>query len=109
MSVRTEEFVLPPKNENHHLLLGMPKIRRAPCVAFFPSGRLGKMSAPTTRCGLPQRTLAPCLLLLLFAFGLLALPLCGCTPLGEYVRNGFKVGPNYGKPPAPAATDWMDA
>src|SRR5438874_8929197 len=34
---------------------------------------------------------------------------CGCTPLGEYVQNGFKVGPNYGRPPAPVANDWIDA
>jgi NodT family efflux transporter outer membrane factor (OMF) lipoprotein len=33
----------------------------------------------------------------------------GCTPLGEYVRNGFKVGPNYQKPPAPVADDWIDS
>jgi NodT family efflux transporter outer membrane factor (OMF) lipoprotein len=32
-----------------------------------------------------------------------------CTPWREYVRNGFKVGPNYGKPPAPVAKDWIDA
>ena len=36
-------------------------------------------------------------------------PLCGCTPIGEYVANGFKVGPNYGRPPAPVATTWIDA
>jgi NodT family efflux transporter outer membrane factor (OMF) lipoprotein len=34
---------------------------------------------------------------------------CGCTPWHEYVHNGFKVGPNYGKPPAPVAKDWIDA
>jgi NodT family efflux transporter outer membrane factor (OMF) lipoprotein len=33
----------------------------------------------------------------------------GCTSWKEYVHNGFKVGPNYGKPPAPVATDWIDA
>ncbi len=33
----------------------------------------------------------------------------GCTPLGEYVRNGFKVGPNYRRPAAPVAEDWIDA
>lgn len=27
----------------------------------------------------------------------------------EYVSNGFKVGPNYRKPAAPVATDWIDA
>ena len=39
----------------------------------------------------------------------MAAMLCGCTPLGEYVRNGFKVGPNYGRPPVPVARDWIDA
>jgi NodT family efflux transporter outer membrane factor (OMF) lipoprotein len=42
--------------------------------------------------------------------GLLALaPVCGCTPLAEYVHNGFKVGPNYGRAPAPVARQWIDA
>ncbi|HEV2970377.1 MAG TPA: efflux transporter outer membrane subunit [Pirellulales bacterium] len=35
--------------------------------------------------------------------------ICGCTPWGEYVHNGFKVGPNYGRPAAPVARDWIDA
>src|SRR5205823_1261766 len=39
----------------------------------------------------------------------LAVPLSGCTSPMEYIRNGFKVGPNYGKPPAPVAGDWIDA
>jgi NodT family efflux transporter outer membrane factor (OMF) lipoprotein len=34
---------------------------------------------------------------------------CGCTSWREYIDNGFKVGPNYGKPPAPVAKDWIDA
>jgi NodT family efflux transporter outer membrane factor (OMF) lipoprotein len=29
--------------------------------------------------------------------------------LREYIENGFKVGPNYGKPPAPVAKEWIDA
>ncbi len=33
----------------------------------------------------------------------------GCTPLTEYVHNGFKVGPNYRKPAAAVANDWIDA
>jgi NodT family efflux transporter outer membrane factor (OMF) lipoprotein len=33
----------------------------------------------------------------------------GCTTLREYVQNGFQVGPNYGRPPAPVAKDWIDA
>jgi NodT family efflux transporter outer membrane factor (OMF) lipoprotein len=34
---------------------------------------------------------------------------CGCTSWREYIDNGFKVGPNYQKPPAPVARDWIDA
>jgi NodT family efflux transporter outer membrane factor (OMF) lipoprotein len=39
--------------------------------------------------------------------GLLVL-LSGCTQFKEYIHNGFKVGPNYGRPPAPVAEDWID-
>ena len=47
----------------------------------------------------------PCLASLMF----LALLPCGCTSLREYIGNGFKVGPNYKKPPAPVAREWIDA
>jgi NodT family efflux transporter outer membrane factor (OMF) lipoprotein len=35
----------------------------------------------------------------------------GCVLTGplDWVRNGFKVGPNYGCPPAPLAEDWIQA
>src|SRR5579862_2490858 len=33
----------------------------------------------------------------------------GCTSFTDYVNNGFKVGPNYRKPPAPVADDWIDS
>ncbi len=39
----------------------------------------------------------------------LACCLSGCTGLGEYVRNGFKVGPNYCPPCGPVAEHWIDA
>lgn len=39
----------------------------------------------------------------------LAVSLCGCTPLGEYLHNGFKVGPNYKRPPAEVAPSWIDS
>jgi NodT family efflux transporter outer membrane factor (OMF) lipoprotein len=39
----------------------------------------------------------------------MALSFCGCTPFGEYIQNGFKVGPNYRRPPAPVAPSWIDA
>ena len=32
----------------------------------------------------------------------------GCAPLKNWVRNGFKVGPNYGRPAASVADDWID-
>jgi NodT family efflux transporter outer membrane factor (OMF) lipoprotein len=37
--------------------------------------------------------------------------IAGCAATGplDYVRNGFKVGPNYCKPPAPVADDWIEA
>src|SRR3974390_1908611 len=40
-----------------------------------------------------------------------ALAMCcsGCTPVAEYVQNGFKVGPNYRTPPAAVASNWIDA
>src|SRR5688572_14239604 len=34
----------------------------------------------------------------------------GCTTgFREYVHNGFKVGPNYCKPAAPVADEWIDS
>jgi NodT family efflux transporter outer membrane factor (OMF) lipoprotein len=35
----------------------------------------------------------------------------GCVTTGplEWVENGFKVGPNYCRPPAPVAPEWIDA
>jgi NodT family efflux transporter outer membrane factor (OMF) lipoprotein len=39
----------------------------------------------------------------------LALPACGCTTFAEFIHNGFKVGPNYERPPAPLADAWIDA
>ncbi len=36
--------------------------------------------------------------------------LSGCsTSLREFKRNGFKVGPNYKRPPAPLASEWIDS
>jgi NodT family efflux transporter outer membrane factor (OMF) lipoprotein len=44
---------------------------------------------------------------------LAAVLLCntGCIATGplEYIRNGFKVGPNYSRPPAPVAAEWIQA
>jgi NodT family efflux transporter outer membrane factor (OMF) lipoprotein len=42
---------------------------------------------------------------------LIGLPLVGsgCTSFEEFLENGFKVGPNYQRPPAPLAPEWIDA
>lgn len=40
---------------------------------------------------------------------LLGLAAGGCTPWRDYVHNGFKVGPNYLRPAAPVAPNWIDA
>jgi len=37
------------------------------------------------------------------------LGLSGCTSLGDYVHNGFKVGPNYTPARAAVAGNWIDA
>src|ERR1017187_2028174 len=34
---------------------------------------------------------------------------CIFTSPGQWIRNGFKVGPNYGRPPAPVAAEWIQA
>jgi len=34
--------------------------------------------------------------------------LAGCTGPREYIANGFKVGPNYRRPAAPVADQWID-
>src|SRR5439155_25776926 len=39
---------------------------------------------------------------------LIALTCLGCTSLRQWAHNGFKVGPNYCPPPAPAAEQWVD-
>jgi NodT family efflux transporter outer membrane factor (OMF) lipoprotein len=59
-------------------------------------------------CGNPALTgfsfsLSPCLLVSL------ALLVTGCTSFREFIQNGFKVGPNYERPPAPLAPAWIDA
>jgi NodT family efflux transporter outer membrane factor (OMF) lipoprotein len=43
------------------------------------------------------------------AASILLISASGCTSLSEYVQNGFKVGPNYRKPPAPVASEWIDS
>ena len=39
----------------------------------------------------------------------LSLLACGCTGPLAYLRNGFKVGPNYHEPSAPVSAEWIDS
>ena len=51
----------------------------------------------------------PLSLACLAALFIIAAASSGCTSICEYIHNGFKVGPNYCKPPAPVAQEWIDA
>lgn len=65
-------------------------------MTSFKSARARRRSIVATRAG---KQLLACWL---------CLALCGCTGIGDYFRNGFKVGPNYGRPQAPVENDWID-
>ena len=56
-----------------------------------------------------MRTAAVCLTRSYLCASILLAGSLGCTSLREYVNNGFKVGPNYTRPPAPVAPDWIDS
>jgi NodT family efflux transporter outer membrane factor (OMF) lipoprotein len=56
-----------------------------------------------TAHGVKRATISPLIIALLLLSG------SGCTSFGDWVNNGFKVGPNYLKPPAPVANDWIDS
>ncbi|MCG6156335.1 efflux transporter outer membrane subunit [Rubinisphaera margarita] len=58
--------------------------------------------------GLPERC-PPLDKLAIAATILMVVSLCGCqTGFRQYIKNGFKVGPNYRRPVAPVANDWID-
>ena len=44
-----------------------------------------------------------------FVGGLLLNNGCVTTSPGDWIQNGFKVGPNYCKPSAPVASEWIEA
>ncbi|HTU23452.1 MAG TPA: efflux transporter outer membrane subunit [Gemmataceae bacterium] len=58
---------------------------------------------------LPRRRLSRWLALLTLFGAVVGSSGCVLTGPREWVRNGFKVGPNYGKPPAPVAAEWIQA
>jgi len=67
------------------------------------------MSTVTARPARTPKLHRPVSLALSVLSGCLLLGATGCTSLSEYVSNGFKVGPNYQKPQAPVADDWIDS
>jgi NodT family efflux transporter outer membrane factor (OMF) lipoprotein len=64
--------------------------------------------APVAESGAPTRGVSDLWIAPLLPLVLLPV-LAGCTSPMEYLRNGFKVGPNYEKAPAPVAPQWIDA
>jgi NodT family efflux transporter outer membrane factor (OMF) lipoprotein len=58
-------------------------------------------------CPRPCNRVSKLGLLLLAGIGFLIFS--GCTSVDEWVHNGFKVGPNYHRPPAPLASEWIDS
>jgi NodT family efflux transporter outer membrane factor (OMF) lipoprotein len=72
---------------------------------IFRSPNQSATNEPVNRTPPNNSASAAGLLLLALLSGLL----CGCTSWSDYVHNGFKVGPNYGRPAAPVARDWIDA
>src|SRR5262245_35064340 len=78
------------------------------CIVFSKQGVRTAHATPMFRTANPWSS--PSCRRLLTLIGLCGLAsLAGCTSLHDYVRNGFKVGPNYGRPPAPVAENWIDA
>src|SRR5205809_1070505 len=71
----------------------------SPKSSFVGPVRLARMARPFRNCLRPGWPL----------LGVLFLSVCGCTTLSDYIHNGFKVGPNYKRPPAPLADHWIDA
>lgn len=69
----------------------------------------GRKDVPIT----PLHGRVACSRLPLWAWAIASLflvaPHAGCTSCREYVQNGFKVGPNYHRPPAAVAANWIDA
>jgi NodT family efflux transporter outer membrane factor (OMF) lipoprotein len=66
--------------------------------------RLDPRAGRVVRSRLPRRLGLGCLLPAVLISS-------GCVPanLRQWVHNGFKVGPNYSRPPAPVASEWIQA
>jgi NodT family efflux transporter outer membrane factor (OMF) lipoprotein len=66
-------------------------------------------AAAPDRGGAGSRTRCRRALVCTAVLGGLSVLTCGCTSWREYIHNGFKVGPNYHRPPVPVAPHWIDA
>ncbi|HEY1786039.1 MAG TPA: efflux transporter outer membrane subunit [Pirellulales bacterium] len=64
-----------------------------------PTAAAGRLRAPGNAFPFGRFWLVACLVLAGSS---------GCTTFKEYVHNGFKVGPNYQRPAAPVATEWIN-
>src|SRR5881275_3182203 len=84
-----------------------------PVVSKAVARRPASVSQAVTLPSLPHRGREGRVTAWLTLAGLLATALLttGCVTTGplEYIRNGFKVGPDYCRPPAPVAEDWIQA
>jgi NodT family efflux transporter outer membrane factor (OMF) lipoprotein len=69
------------------------------------------MERGSGNCSLNSRTLRPMGWLVLVGPLSVIILNCGCTALQEpeWLRNGFKVGPNYSQPSAPVAPEWIES
>ena len=76
-------------------------------LSYFRIGRLSSRRLVRVS-GLPdKKSQRPWLCLAVLLTAIIAFS--GCTSLRQYVSNGFKVGPNYCKPVAQVAPEWIDA
>ena len=50
-----------------------------------------------------------CCIHTLLVSSLLLLSFCGCSGLHRWRNNGWKLGPNYGRPVVPTAADWIES
>jgi NodT family efflux transporter outer membrane factor (OMF) lipoprotein len=75
--------------------------------------RVQSMERPSTGRVKLRPVLQPCVIRRFVLAGTAAAVLlnsgCITTGAGQWFHNGLKVGPNYGKPPAPVAAEWIQA
>src|SRR5258707_15793486 len=68
-----------------------------------------RISFRDDRQRIPRPRMLRWLVLASFAGAVLLNSGCVTTSPFDWIRNGFKVGPNYCRPPAPVADEWVEA